>query len=166
MLSHKMVGLSMMIVAIVLFTVGFVYVQSVESVLLEGHQLTGSGECSHPTGATCPFQELNKLVIPKFVALFVDIILFSAGLFLFLQKKPEEKAVSMARKAAKNLGGDEAKIFDSIVESDGLVFQNELVEKMGLSKVKITRVLDKLEAKGLVERRRRGMTNIIVLKPQ
>lgn len=155
----------MMIVAVLLFVIGFFYVKSVESALLEGHQLSASGECSHPSGAACPYRQLSELIVPKFVALFVDILLFVAGLFLFLQKKPEEKALSNARKSAKSLGGDEAKLFDIIVESNGLVFQNELVEKMALSKVKITRLLDKLEAKGLVERKRRGMTNVIVLKP-
>ncbi|MBI4140827.1 MarR family transcriptional regulator [Candidatus Woesearchaeota archaeon] len=164
MLSQKTVGLCMMVIAVVLFTVGFIYVQNVESALLAGHQLTTSGECTHPTGAACPFQELNQLAVPKFVALLIDVVLFISGLFLFLQKKPEEKALSNARKAAKSLGGDEAKLFDIIVQANGLVFQNELVEKMALSKVKITRLLDKLEAKGLVERRRRGMTNVVVLK--
>jgi ribosomal protein S8E len=33
-----------------------------------------------------------------------------------------------------------------------------------LGKVRITRILDSLEAQGLIERRRRGMTNIIILK--
>ena len=159
-----MVGLGIMIVSVLLFILGFLYVQNVESSLLAGHQLTTSGECTHPTGVACPFQELNKLAVPKFVALLIDIVLFISGLFLFLQKKPEEKALSNARKTAKTLGGDEAKLFDIIVQGNGLVFQNELVEKMALSKVKITRLLDKLEAKALVERRRRGMTNIIVLK--
>lgn len=153
-----------MLIAVLLFIISFIYIKNVEAALLEGHQLSASSECSHPSGAPCPYQQLSVLVVPKFVALFVDAVLFAVGLFLFLQKKPEEKALSNARKAAKSLGGDEAKLFDIIVESNGLVFQNELVEKMSLSKVKITRLLDKLEAKGLVERRRRGMTNIVVLK--
>ena len=33
-----------------------------------------------------------------------------------------------------------------------------------MSKVKITRILDKLEASGLVERKRRGMTNVVMAK--
>ncbi|MBI4142203.1 hypothetical protein HY484_04720 [Candidatus Woesearchaeota archaeon] len=164
MLSQKMIGFGIMVVSVVLFVVGYLYVQNVESALLEGHQLSASGECSHPSGSACPYQQLSKLVVPKFIAFFINVGLFVFGLFLFLQKKPEEKALSAAKKTAKSLGGDEAKLFDIIVQSNGLVFQNELVEKMALSKVKITRLLDKIEAKGLVERRRRGMTNIVVLK--
>jgi len=44
------------------------------------------------------------------------------------------------------------------------VEESDLVEKSGLSKVRITRILDKLEARGVLERRRRGMTNAVVLK--
>ena len=44
------------------------------------------------------------------------------------------------------------------------MFQSELVEKTGHTKVKMTRILDKLEAKGLIERRRKGMTNLVFLK--
>ena len=41
----------------------------------------------------------------------------------------------------------------------------KLMGKTDFSKVKVTRLLDKLEAKNLIERRRRGMTNAVVLKP-
>ena len=38
------------------------------------------------------------------------------------------------------------------------------MERLNTGKVKITRLLDKLEAKDLIERKRRGMNNIVVLK--
>jgi len=38
------------------------------------------------------------------------------------------------------------------------------MEKLGIGKVGITRLLDKLEAKQIIERKRRGMSNIVVLK--
>ncbi|RLE76927.1 MAG: transcriptional regulator, partial [Thermoprotei archaeon] len=34
----------------------------------------------------------------------------------------------------------------------------------GFSKAKVSRILDKLEAMGLVERKRRGMSNIVLLR--
>jgi len=64
----------------------------------------------------------------------------------------------------KTLEADEKKIYSLLMEADGTFFQAELVEKTGLSKVKVSRTLDKLEARRLLERRRRGLTNIIVLK--
>ena len=38
------------------------------------------------------------------------------------------------------------------------------MEKLNIGKVGITRLLDKLEAKQLIERKRRGMNNIVVLR--
>jgi uncharacterized membrane protein len=38
------------------------------------------------------------------------------------------------------------------------------MEKLGIGKVGITRLLDKLEAKQLIERKRRGMNNVVVLR--
>jgi uncharacterized membrane protein len=62
------------------------------------------------------------------------------------------------------LEGDEKRIYQLIADSNGAIFQSEIVEKTGLSKVKVTRTLDKLESRLYIERRRRGLTNIIVLK--
>ena len=59
---------------------------------------------------------------------------------------------------------DEKLILEKVIESEGTIFQSELVDKTSLTKVKITRILDKLEGKGLIERKRRGMTNVVVLK--
>ena len=47
---------------------------------------------------------------------------------------------------------------------NGTIFQADLMEKLETGKVGITRLLDKLEAKQLIERKRRGMTNIVILK--
>jgi len=68
------------------------------------------------------------------------------------------------KKLVKTLEGEEKRIYELIGSSGGFIFQNELVEKSGMNKVKVTRLLDKLEAKRLVERKRRGMTNVVILK--
>ena len=44
------------------------------------------------------------------------------------------------------------------------MFQATLKEKLDVGKVKLTRLLDKLEAKQLIERKRRGMNNLVVLR--
>lgn len=162
-MENKTIGLILMVLAVILFLVGFSYIRSAEQSLLTGHQIQ-DGVCVHEEGAICPYAELNKLAVPKYLGLFADIGLFLFGLYLFIQKKPAQKALGKARKVAKKLGDDEKTVFDVLAKSDGMVFQNDLVKETGFSKVKVTRVLDKLEAKGLIERRRRGMTNVIVLK--
>jgi len=62
------------------------------------------------------------------------------------------------------LNDDEKLVFDKIIESEGTIFQSDLVDKTKFTKVKVTRLLDKLEGKGLIERKRRGMTNVVILK--
>jgi len=55
-------------------------------------------------------------------------------------------------------------IINSTCTMDKAMFQSSLMEKMEIGKVKATRLLDKLEAKQIIERKRRGMNNIVVLK--
>ncbi len=55
-------------------------------------------------------------------------------------------------------------MYQKIIEKEGSIYQSVLVSETTFSKVKVTRILDKLEGKHLIERKRRGMTNIILLK--
>jgi uncharacterized membrane protein len=57
---------------------------------------------------------------------------------------------------------EEKAVLQKIIESQGTIFQSDLVERTKFNKVKVTRVLDRLEGKGLIERKRRGMTNVII----
>jgi hypothetical protein len=106
------------------------------------------------------------------ILVVISIVLGISGAYLLLPgsvEKPAEKSVLETRKdrwekTSKTLKDDERKIYKVILESDGLVNQSELVEKTGLSKSKVSRSLDLLESKGLVERKRRGMGNIVLLK--
>ncbi|MFH0967813.1 MAG: MarR family transcriptional regulator [Methanobacteriota archaeon] len=59
---------------------------------------------------------------------------------------------------------DQQIIYQSILDADGLIPQSDIVENTGLSKSNVSRTLDILESMGLIEKRRRGMGNIILLK--
>jgi len=106
------------------------------------------------------------------VLVVASIILGISGAYLLFPgsaEKPAEKSVleerkERWRKIPKTLKDDEQKIYKAILDSDGVINQSELVEKTGLSKAKISRCLDLLESKGLVERKRRGMGNIVLAK--
>jgi len=63
----------------------------------------------------------------------------------------------------KLLDEDERRMYLEIREQDGVVLQRDLVARGMFSKAKVTRVLDKLETKGLIVRERHGMTNRIRL---
>jgi hypothetical protein len=64
----------------------------------------------------------------------------------------------------KGLIGDEYTIYKELCGGRGEILQKALSEKTGLSGVKVTRVLNRLEQKGLIERKSYGMTNKVVLK--
>jgi len=68
------------------------------------------------------------------------------------------------QEVSKTLKDDEMKVYGAILDAGGLMNQGEMVEKTGLSKATVSRTLDLLESKGLVEKRRRGMGNVILLK--
>ncbi len=55
-------------------------------------------------------------------------------------------------------------LYEKIFAGGGVMFQSDLVEQSGFAKAKVSRILDKMEARGIVEKRRRGMTNAVVLK--
>jgi uncharacterized membrane protein len=106
-----------------------------------------------------------------------SIVLCASGMYmLFLDRvennsieRPAGKIVLEERKkeweeVSKTLKDDEQKIYKVIIDSDGIVNQSGLIEKTELSKSNVSRALDLLESKGLVERRRRGMGNIVLLK--
>ncbi len=164
MSSYRLLGAVIIAVSLLFFLVGYSYIRTAENALLTGHEIGTQGECLHPEGAVCPYAKLNQLAVPKYVGLFVDLLFFSFGLFLFFKKTPEEKGATKTKRTAQKLSGEEKKLFELIVQSNGMMYQHELVEKLTLSKVQVTRLLDRLESKGIVERRRRGMTNVVILK--
>jgi len=124
-----------------------------------------SQTCTH--GPECSMYD--TIEIQTYFSLAIAGIVVVIGLFLIFSK-PDEKIITKLIKEKKkklNLEGlekEEKDIVQYIIEEGGAVFQSTLMEKFDIGKVKTTRVLDKLEAKQLIERKRRGMNNIVVLK--
>lgn len=92
-----------------------------------------------------------------------------AGHLTFKAIKPGQNRISkpasgVQKPLRQNLTADEKVIWDLINKNKGTILQSKLIAESGFSKVKTTRTLDKLEARGLIERRRIGMSNVIVRK--
>lgn len=114
----------------------------------------------------CPFK--TNYPIESYVGFTGVLLLFISGIVLTLttrltERETKEKKQKI-KEVIKSLKSEERSVYDVIAKSDGAAFQTDLVEKTGFSKVKVSRILDKLETKNIVERRRRGMSNIIILK--
>lgn len=60
---------------------------------------------------------------------------------------------------------EDERILYKLVASDDDIYQKDLPELTGFSKAKVSRLLDKLERKDLVQRLSHGMTNRVVLAP-
>lgn len=58
----------------------------------------------------------------------------------------------------------ERQAIEALRDAGGEMQQNKLVAKLGVSKVKVTRILDGLKQKGLISKERYGLTNTIKLE--
>ena len=124
--------------------------------------------CTH--GDSCPMEV--TLQTQKGISYgLISLIIIGGGLLIFFMKDEENKQKIQSKKKEpviemnlKNLDPREKHIMQILHREDGSIYQSDIVKETKQSKVKITRVLDKLEGKGLIERKRRGMTNIVILK--
>ena len=105
----------------------------------------------------------------KYLALgIVGILIIFSGVLIF--SKPREKIVVKKIKEPRKkidlsgLDSKEKEVIKILQNENGTIFQATLMEKLGIGKVGITRLLDKLEAKQIIERKRRGMNNVVVLR--
>lgn len=64
---------------------------------------------------------------------------------------------------AAKLANKEREVYETLLEADGVLPQSEIVDHTDLSKASVSRALDGLEVKNLVERKRRGMGNVVYL---
>ncbi len=102
---------------------------------------------------------------------FSSFVLGSSLIYLLLIDKNKEALtkISLIKEKWNKLLGelsdpDETVIVKIVVDEGGTIFQSQLVEKSGFSKSKVSLILDRLEARRILERKRRGMTNVVVLK--
>jgi hypothetical protein len=167
-MRNRVVGVLIIVIAVL---IGFI-------ILSFNRAMTNivNTSCSH--GPSCPMW--GTIDFQTNVSIGIMLFIVVIGLYLIFFSK-EEKIVTKIKtikfqveskkitkdnyqKIISGLSREEKIVFGRIIESQGTIFQSELVDKTGFTKVKVTRVLDKLEGKDLIERKRRGMTNVVILK--
>ncbi|MHB9287595.1 helix-turn-helix transcriptional regulator [Halobacteriales archaeon Cl-PHB] len=81
--------------------------------------------------------------------------------------EPTEDVLAARREeweaTAERLADNERAIYETVMEADGVLAQTDIVERTDLSKATVSRLLDSLETKDLVQRKRRGMGNVVLL---
>jgi len=157
---QKILGVVLIVLGLAMILVDVSFTMEFMARGLELHKT-----CPLPPGV-CPFIETPW---QGYFLFSIGIALIVMGVYLYRYRVQPEQPRPMldpkkAQETASKLDGDEKAVYQFIAAGNGMVFQSKLIEKTGFTKVKISRILDAMEAKGLLERRRRGMTNIVVLK--
>lgn len=173
-MKNKHVGVLVIGITIVFFLIVMSFNSALETIV--------NTTCTH--GTSCPMQVTLKT--QKIISYSLMGLVAAAGIFITFFLKDENKKVmtevidepsntgnnnsnnglteEQKQQKLQNLDDDEVPIMNIILREQGSVYQSDIIKETKLTKVKVTRILDKLEGRGLIERKRRGMTNIIILK--
>ncbi|MBU1158266.1 MAG: winged helix-turn-helix transcriptional regulator [Candidatus Thermoplasmatota archaeon] len=73
----------------------------------------------------------------------------------------EDKDMEERYLALRLLSGDERTMFKSVMDSGGEALQKDLMQRTKMSNAKVSRVLERLEQKGVISKERHGSTNKI-----
>lgn len=77
---------------------------------------------------------------------------------------PVEQHRTQFNETTDRLDNTEREIYSMVLDADGEIQQRNIVANTDFSKATVTRTLDSLEAKGLLERKRQGVGNVVVLQ--
>lgn len=167
-MRNKIVGLLIIGIALLVGFIVYIFNRALTDIV--------STTCTH--GPSCSMWSTIDFQTKIGIGIMLFIILIGLYLVFFGKeekiitkiKKVKEQVKSKKitkdtfKKVMSKLSDNEKNVFEKVIESGGSIFQSKLVDASSMSKVKVTRILDRLEGKGLIERKRRGMTNIVLLK--
>ena len=158
-MENRTVGYIIIIIAVLMAFITYSFNQALKDIV--------DSICTH--GDACPM--VQSIDFQTNVSISIITFVFLLGIYFILSSKPQQSPTSARAKSEHDiekvlstLSEDERKVYEIIKSKGGKVYQSSLPARTGYSKVKITRILDKMESKGLIERVRKGMSNMIVLK--
>jgi len=156
-MENKNVGLLIVGIAIIIAIIVLMF----NSVLNDITDAT----CSH--GSSC--EMYSSIKTQTGISLAIVGVIVIIGLVIMFTKPKEKLVIKKVKEKKKKLKLDglekgERKVVELLRKEGNAMFQADLMEKLEIGKVQTTRLLDKLESKGIIERKRRGMNNMVVLK--
>lgn len=157
-MKTRHLGFILIGISVILLVGTIIYNLQVKS-LIDELMVSSGGSCI--INGICAHQ---KSSLPLYLGSIAFTFLFALGIYLAFFNKEELKQEKKKIEIPKDLDEEEKKIIEILNSKEGSVYQSDLIKETEFSKVKITRILDKLEQKKLIDKKRRGMTNIIVLK--
>lgn len=162
--KYKIIIFTVILIASLVVLVDKIFTTAPINIILESGQEVVTQNSSYYT-----LGEVILLIICAFlIGLSVILIYYTSNGYIkeyFLPDKKEKLVEDKSKdKLIINLlKGDEKTVYQEILNSKDGILQNELVLRTGLSKVKITRVIHRLELKKLIIKERHGLTNRIKL---
>jgi len=156
-MENKHVGILVMGISVIIGIIVFIFNKGLRDIVAD--------TCTH--GSSCTMYETISL--QTWMSLAIAGIIFILGLVIMFNKPKDRIIIKKVKDKKKKLDLEglnalEKKVITMLQNENGAIFQKTLMEKLEIGKVGVTRLLDKLESKQLIERKRRGMNNIIVLK--
>ncbi len=156
-MENRNVGLLIIGIAVIIGVIVWIFNSALTNIV--------GRTCAH--GPTCSMYD--TIATQTLLSLSIAGIILLIGLFIMFLKQKERIVIRTKKEKKKklNIAGldkNERETIEILQRENGAIFQKTLMERLKIGKVGITRLLDKLEAKQLIERKRRGMNNIVVLK--
>lgn len=154
-MQNKTVGLLIIGITVLIGFIIFIFNQALAGIVQES--------CAH--GPACPMW--GTIEVQTIIGIGIMIFILTIGLYLifFGDKGIKKKKIDYTL-VLKEMKEDERAVFEPIIKSGGLMFQSEIVKKTNYGKVKVSRILDRLENRGILERKRKGMSNLIMIKTE
>lgn len=159
-MENKQVGYLILGIAIVLISIIFIFNTALKDIV--GASCTAEGH-----GNSCPMYD--TISQQTYLALAIVAVLVIIGLVLIFTKQNEKIVIKRVKEKTikKKIDTSDLRAEDKevlkLIQEQGTIFQADIIEKTNFGKAKVSRIIDRLENKGMVERKRRGMTNVVVL---
>ena len=161
-MENKNVGYLLLGVSLVVIGIIFLFNSALKQIVNDSCTMAGHESC----------QMYDTITQQTYLSLGIVALLIIVSLVLIFSKQSERIIVKKVkeRKIVKkidtsSLKQEEKQVLELVMENKA-VFQADLIEKTGFGKAKMTRIIDRLEGQGIVERKRRGMTNVVVIKEE
>lgn len=160
-MKNKHVGVLVFLISVLIFFIIFSYNITLEKIV--------AASCTH--GDSCPMY--GTINVQKTISYILMGILILVAVAFFFRKDPEtivhriiEKESLKEHKPVNldKLDDEEKQIVNLLKTNDGSIYQSDIIKETDWTKVKVTRILDKLEGKRVIDRKRRGLANVIILR--
>lgn len=156
-MNNRQVGILLFVLTIVIAFIAWSYDDALNKIV--------NTQCSH--GLSCPMYATIDAQRNLAIGL-IALLLFSSGVIFFwvpaVQIVKEFITPKVKPKPPPKLEGDDKTVFELLKKNNSSMYQGDILKQTGYSKVKVSRILDSLEKKELIERKRRGMANLVVVK--